>query len=367
MINVQSFMLPLFLLLIVGAEQPYRPVMGIPQAESAEREEAAVKVSVFFATNRKRDTGQPTADTYSGERGEIEAPHFGSCETAFTPIPIIKRVAARVPFYLPVETSTVGVVEQTDASRFWQQLRAAVRQTSSGSVVVFVHGYNYSFERTCRMAAEMQRTLHSKAIVLMLSWPSNGRPTDYARDQADLEWSVPFVAGMLARLSDLIGPDNVQLMSHSLGARGVLLALLKLGAEREVRPLIGPLVLLAPDFDAQTFVYLLPTFRRLTGGITLYTSSLDTPLKVSHQLHGAPRLGQAGEFLTVIEGMETIDVSPAGRYQIMGHEYFYFHPLVAADLMVLLSSGSQAAERSGLRQKKLNGATYWQVVGDAMP
>ena len=135
-----------------------------------------------------------------------------------------------------------------------------------------------------------------------------------------------------------------------------------MGADLDTRPLIGPLVLLAPDFDSQTFVELLPRLAPLTAGITLYASSNDTPLKVSRRLSGYPRLGEAGEFLTVLEGMETIDVSPAGRYQILGHEYFYFHPLVVADLVALLGTGASAAERSGLRPRRRDGVLYWEIA-----
>ena len=153
--------------------------------------------------------------------------------------------------------------------------------------MVFVHGYNYGFERHCKAAAELQRTLMGKAVVLMFSWPSNGRPTDYIPDQADVEWSVPFLARVLADLSDRLGPERVQVLAHSLGSRGVIFALehLRARAGNHVR-LSVQLVLMAPDFDAQTFVERLPVLVPLTAGITLYASSNDTPLKASRQLHG---------------------------------------------------------------------------------
>jgi esterase/lipase superfamily enzyme len=121
---------------------------------------------------------------------------------------------------------------------------------------------------------------------------------------------------------------------------------------------------MAPDFDAQTFVERLPALVPLTAGITLYASSNDTPLKASRQLHASPRLGEAGEFLTVAEGMQTVDVSPLGRYQVLGHEYFRFHPKAAADLAALLGEGRRAPERPGLRPVHLNGLVYWELVGD---
>ena len=318
--------------------------------------EATVKVSVFYLTNRRRYAGKPVADTYSGDRGEA---HFGRCEVEFTPIPILNQVAAKMPFYLKSETNLVSLAEKADSTLFWEQLAAALERTSTGSVVLFVHGYNYGFERTCRMAAEMQRSLQGKATVLVFSWPSNGLPSDYVRDHADIEWSVPVLAGLIGQLGDRIGTANVQVVAHSLGSRGVIFSLQRLAFERLERPAIGHLVLFAPDFDAQTFVELLPGLGSLTGGITLYASNNDAPLKVSHQLSGYPRLGEAGEYLTLVEGMDTIDVSSIGRYQVTGHEYFYFHPLVSADLVALLSTGARAAQRSGLQAETREGIRYW--------
>lgn len=341
-----------------------RPITSVPDNIETLRGAAPVKVSVPYVTNRRRAPDQRAAEAYTGERGK---PHFGRCEVEFTPIPIVYQLAPRVPFYVPSETNKLQHAEQADEGVFWDRLTASVKQTSSGAVVLFVHGYNYGFERTCRMASEMQRALQGKATVMMFSWPSNGRPTDYMPDQADVEWSVPFLANILAQLGDRIGPGQVQVLAHSLGSRGAVFALERLSAERKERPLIGALVLVAPDFDAETFGERLPRLARLTNGITLYASSNDAALKASHQLHLAPRLGEAGEFLTVAAGMQTIDVSPPGRYQILGHEYFYFHPQVAADLVELLSTGKSAEERTGLRARSRNGLTYWEVVGASTP
>jgi esterase/lipase superfamily enzyme len=286
---------------------------------------------------------------------------------AFSPVPVIDKLAPEVPFYIPAETRKMRVTPHGDAEIFWNRLGTEVAGTSSGSVVVFVHGYSYGFERNCRAAAELQRALLGKAVVLMFSWPSDGNPLDYLADQADIEWSVPFLARVLAQLGDLVGHRSVQVVAHSLGTRGVVFALDRLSAASRLRPVIGPLVLVAPDFDAQTFVDRLPGLVPLTGGITLYASSNDTPLKVSQQLHQYPRLGVAGEFLTVAEGMQTVDVSPVGRYQVLGHEYFLFHPQVVADLAMLLGDALGAAERPGLRALHRDGLTHWELTEEIAP
>ncbi len=342
---------------ISGAEIPGAAVATTTPAEPGVRGEGTVRVSVFYLTNRKRNAAKPGADSYSGERGESQ---FGRCEVEFTPIPIINQVAPRMPFYVKSENKAVSLAERTDPQLFRAQLAAAAGRTSSGSVVLFVHGYNYGFKRTCRMAAEMQRSLQDRATVVFFSWPSNGLPSDYVSDQADMEWSVPVLANLIGQLGDQVGRENVQVVAHSLGSRGVIAALQRLGGERTERPVITQLVLLAPDYDAQTFVELMPALLPLADGITLYASSNDAPLKLSRQLSGYPRLGEAGEYLTVVRGMETIDVSSVGRYQITGHEYFYFHPLVTADLVALLGSGARAAQRAGLQARMREGIRYWE-------
>jgi esterase/lipase superfamily enzyme len=342
--------------LMSATEQSQAPPGGGPPAGS---DRAAINVSVFFVTNRRHGNGKSGADTFSGERGE---PHYGQCHVEFSPIPVINQLGSNVPFYVPKETNRVSVAKQPDQQLFWGELVSASQRTTSKSVIVFTHGYNYGFKRTCRMAAEMQRALRGKAVVVMMSWPSNGRPGDYLPDLVDVEWSVPFLATFLSNTADRVDGRNVHVLAHSMGSRGVLFALQRLGADSPQRPLINQLVLLAPDFDSQTFVDLLPRLVPLTGNITLYVSSNDTPLKASRQLNGHPRLGEAGEFLTVVEDVETIDVSPVGRYQILGHEYFYFHPRVSADLVTLLSSGARATERPSLRSNKRHGVTYWQMA-----
>jgi esterase/lipase superfamily enzyme len=339
---------------VTSGDKPDEPIATATPADSAGRED--VTVSVFYLSNRRNHVDRPQADTYSGDRGE---PHFGRCEVVFEPIPIVKQMASKVPFYIQSETNVVTLAGQPDLPVFWRQLEAEVERTTSGSVVLFVHGYNYGFERTCRMAAEMQRYLQDKATVLVFSWPSNGLPSDYVSDQADIEWSVPLLGDFIGQLGDRLGTGRVKVVAHSLGTRGVIFALKRLAARQGQRTAIGQLVLLAPDFDSQTFVELLPDLASLTDGISLYASANDTPLKLSHQLSGYPRLGEAGDYLTLAEGMETIDVSSLGRYQITGHEYFTYHPRVTADLAALLGTGAGAAERPGLQAEMRDGLRYW--------
>lgn len=322
-------------------------------AGAGERESATVTVGVPYLTNR-------TVDADGGYGAGRGTPRFGRCEVQFVPIPLVAELAASVPFYVPGETKKIRFAEQADAAAFWDALAAAAGRTRTGSVVLFIHGYSNELERACRMAAEMQRVLDGESVVLLLSWPSSGRPLEYARDQAAVEWSVPWIAETIERVSRLVSPEATHLVAHSLGTRGLIFALEWLVAPPG--PVASELVFLAPDFDAQAFAAHVPRLSPLVRAITVYASENDAPLRVSQQLHGLPRLGQGGELRTLVSGVETVDVTPAMRYQVLGHEYFYRHPLVLADLERLLATGVRAAERPGLRPGLQDGLVFWEIL-----
>lgn len=348
----------LLLAILAGTQAAAQPSPS--PAPATDGEAPLLTVEVRYLTNRRRDLRGVAADAYSGERG---VPEYGRCRAEFEPIKALDQLASRLPFYLPSERREVVAAVPEAAPVFWARLGETLDDDPAARpVVVFVHGYSNGFTRNCRMTAELQRSLGERATVLMFSWPSNGRPTDYVSDQADLEWSVPLLAELLRRLGERFGSARVQLVAHSLGSRGSLLALQRLGADGVSLPVVDQLVLLAPDYDAQTFVELLPRLRPLAGSITLYASDNDTPLRVSEELNGYPRLGQAGEHLTVAEGMETIDVTSAGLYQALGHEYYYYHPSVAADLVAHIASGAAAAQRSGLQLRRRGSGRYWELL-----
>lgn len=360
MISIKSYFysMTMLLALVVGDASMVSAESGDSAGASIEDEAAIEKTSVLFITNRAHHMSGNMLEAFSGDRGE---PSYGRCVAEFSPIPVMNELASRLSFYVPTESREIRAEQLPDAGSFWRQLADATTQTATGSVVLFVHGYNYGFERTCRMAAEMQRALAGKATVVAFSWPSNAQPADYVSDQADLEWSVPLLAQTMARLGEDFGTDRVQVIAHSLGSRGVLFGLERLASQVDHRPLIGRLILVAPDYDAQAFVDRLPDLASLVGDITLYASSEDKPLQVSEKLSGYPRLGQAGEHLTIEPGMETIDVSSAGRYQILGHEYFYYHPAVASDLIELLVTGRSADQREGLSPRQRGSLGYWEI------
>jgi len=352
-----------------------------PFGSCAVDDHEVVHGDVLFVTNRGFAEGAEPGERFDGQRGELR---YGRCRVRFRPIPVADGLAEQVDYFVPTEIRNVDAVEVFDRDAFGHALDSNLdRGPAAGvdnevdngladdaggrplPVVLFVHGYSYGFARTCRLGAELQRVLADRALVVMFSWPSDANPADYVADQVDVEWSVPHLAGLIADIEARVGTSRLRLLAHSLGTRGTLFALGALALDGRDTPVADHLVLLAPDYDAAAFGQQVHRFAPLVGRITLYASDNDRPLGFSEMLHGQPRLGQAGEHLTVLPGIDTIDVSPLGRYHPSGHEYFFYHPIAADDLTESLVHGTRPGARKHTEARSNEGRQYWALTPPA--
>jgi esterase/lipase superfamily enzyme len=149
--------------------------------------------------------------------------------------------------------------------------------------------------------------------------------------------------------------------AHSLSARGILMAPSRMACNPSITPLINELVLVVADIDKDHFLGAWAKIRPLIRPTTLYASENDNALRASHEAHGYPRLGEAGEHFTVLAGIETIDVSPAGKRHFSGRIYHLYHSAVAAELQVLLNTGRPADRRANLQRDKRQGSSHWRL------
>jgi len=310
---------------------------------------------VLIVTNRLLTDDPSPAKRFDGRRGELN--HL-RCAVGYRPIPMSGDLAGNVDFFVPTDFRNIESIDILKADEF----ENAIGADEVKPVVLFVHGYAYGFEKTCYMGVALQRMLGDRATVVMFSWPSDANPADYVADQVDMEWSVPALTDLLKRLRDRVRPERLRVVAHSLGTRGVMFALGWLQLEGDQGPAADHLVLLAPDYDTAAFRMQFDHIRKMTDRVTLYVSKNDTPLLFSQTLHGHARLGQAGEHLTLINGMQTVDVSRLGRYHPSGHEYFFYHPVVAADLVESLAHGTPPEERPHTRYRSREGLPYWVLV-----
>lgn len=97
-----------------------------------------------------------------------------------------------------------------------------------------------------------------------------------------------------------------------------------------------------------------------TEKIILYASSEDKALMASRLLHDHSRLGESGEYLTLIEGMDTID-STGVDPSTMGHSYFSSTKTLLADIQNLIIKGTSPAHRN-LKTAEQSSLKYWKMI-----
>jgi len=329
-----------------SAEQP---PAGSPPGEE--------RITVSYVSLRNRTGSSSAEDFYGGTRDKIRT---GTCEVAFAPIWGLEDLAQSAPFYIPDEKSELGAIKEKSVVQFWSAFDAAGGE--QGNIIVYIHGYKVDFGKSCRRAAIFQRALGLQDRLLLITWPADGNMLKYTWDEADLVWSVPHITRILKRVVQRFGQDRVNIVAHSLGARGAMQALVNMACPRPAAPLINELILLAPDIDTDIFRQELSGFRQLVQRITVYVSENDKALGLSQDVHGYPRLGQAGDHLAVFDSVETIDLSDIGKRRFSGHLYHLFNPAIIADLTRLIHTGEAAGQRPDLERSMHKGLPFWRMV-----
>jgi esterase/lipase superfamily enzyme len=315
------------------------------------------QVDVFYLTLRNKTEGKFFTQYYGGQRDQVRA---GICSLEFKSIWGLTDIADAMPFYIPDESKKLANVNEWSESQFWKEIRA-FNKSNEGNIVLYIHGYNIGFEKSCRRAAMFQRSLNLHDRMILFSWPADGNFLKYTYDEADLVWSVPYLINIIDGIVKRVGNDKLDIVAHSLGARGVVQALVRMACVSPSTALLNELVLVAPDIDTEIFKNDLPVLLKSAKRITLYVSENDKALALSHDIHGYPRLGEAGENLTILEGIDTIDISASGKRRLSGHIYHIFNPAVIDDLTILLETGKPVGARPGLQASSWNGIPFWRM------
>ena len=322
-------------------------VVSVLPAQATD-ENTQIQRGVQYLTLRDRIDNN---DGYFGsERSDLKA---GVCIIDQLSLDFLSKAAEIAPFRIPEEILSLEGIEEKPV---WMLLDEFVDGTDADPFL-YIHGYYIDFEKGCRRATVFKESSGLEDRFLWFSWPSDGSLVNYARDEVNLYWSVPELAGVIVDLHDRSGSDKVDLAGHSLGGRGLVLALYEVAATRpNLR--FGEVVLLAPDIDFDIFRKVLPRIRPLARSISVYTSGADKALDFSAQLHGYPRLGESGNEVGLLEGVEVIDTSELDLMSANGHLYHIYNEEVGLDLNQLVNQGKSASERNGLQKM---GSNLWRL------
>jgi esterase/lipase superfamily enzyme len=245
-----------------------------------------------------------------------------------------------------------------DSVRFLQRVSDDLARTRSRDILVFVHGYNSSFEDAAVRLAQLVADMGFDGTAVLFAWPSAGALSGYVRDQQTARNAGWHLLRLLRDQLPRANPDRIHVIAHSMGSE-VLSKAMSLVDPRDSLPRLGQVVFAAPDVDARIFAReILPVIRQRAQGVTLYASSEDDALRASRVLNGVLRLGLGGDSLTVLDGMTTVDATRV-RGDALGHTLFGNSALLS-DLHAVLTEGRTPAERRLLQVRRADGSVFWR-------
>jgi esterase/lipase superfamily enzyme len=314
-------------------------------------------VDFLYVTTRKSTSQSGSASIgYSGERGTDLS--FGAASVRIPEDHKIGRIE------LPVKWSLLGYTiyegSLSDDKRFairkvaplspQQWGRLATAKSSQKQALVFVHGYNTSFEDALYRNAQIIWDLQYPGLSVLFSWASAGNPADYFYDRDSAYLARDGFIKVLKFLRETYHFEKVDVIAHSMGNLVVLDALSNYA--RTTNPVkIGQLIMAAPDVDRDQFLQMEPDVRRITNGMTLYASSADKALALSRVPARVPRAGDVpSDGPIVLPDMETIDVTAIGD-EIFGlnHTEFASNRAIIDDIKLLISTGMRPPRLAQIR------------------
>jgi esterase/lipase superfamily enzyme len=338
---------------IVEAAQPTAEEIG-----------GVVVIPVFYGTDRARG-GDTPQDYYTGKRG---SPTFG---VAHVNVPTKDRSLGELTGptwwrfqFKPNPAKHVILIDVQSLARdnFVNNLRDSFASVDARDALIFVHGYNVSFEDAARRAAQISVDLKFQGRTLMYSWASAADPRWYTVDEDTIDWSRKYFEGFLQLALTEIGARDVHVIAHSMGNRALMDTLERLepGKLPPGAATLCQVIFAAPDIGRDRFVQLAEAFSGRAQRYTLYASSRDVALKASRVVHGYPRAGEAGTSLVVVDGVDTIDASKVDTSLIgLHHSYFGSKRSILSDMFDLIAQRLDPDKRFELQAAGDVGTKYW--------
>ena len=316
-------------------------------------------VRVLYATNRKPLPGTPLQ--FGGDPAELT---YGYADVSMPRDHRIGELEAPTIWRLEFREDPNKHVVLLQATResdveFFGQLNERLTQSPGKRALVFVHGFNQTFDEAIRRTAQLAYDLKIGGPAITFSWPSQGSlaPLSYTKDQRNADVSAHALKEFLLRMRATAPTFTIHVIAHSMGNRVLAQALEQMGSAPG-RPL-GQVAMMAPDIDAQLFRQAAKQIAARASRVTLYASSQDIALKAAQRIAGYPRAGAGGPDVVVVPGIDTIDASSVETSSLgLGHRYYGDSDTILADLYALID-GRLPADRFALRPVTAPAGKYW--------
>jgi esterase/lipase superfamily enzyme len=234
-------------------------------------------VQIFIASTRKGESGaaarQQAADAHfalatmtipPGHRaGSIEEPLWGG----------------------PNRNDDIVVAGERDLDG--DEFRAELASHVSGrigvnrDILVFVHGFNTSFDEARSRAAQIVADTHFGGVAVLFTWPSRNELFGYVSDKDSATASRDALQALFRDLGQTPGVGKIQILAHSMGGWLTMEALRQsaIAGDRDLSGHLGNVILASPDIDMEVFASQMARVR--PANVTVFATPTDRALSLS--------------------------------------------------------------------------------------
>jgi esterase/lipase superfamily enzyme len=367
-----------------AAKAPPPPMAAAPSAPpvaaagAAEEQKDWDVVPVFYGTDR---AVEPNAQRlmFGSDRGRRL--QLGQ---AFVTVPKVHQVpqverpwAVKIPYFDvtiyeqkedPKQHFTIKEIKALTKEQLLALVKARLKpsQRFKDHAIVFVHGYNTSFDNALYRTAQIAYDLEFDGAAFLYSWPSGGGVASYTYDRESAQASEPYLRQFLEMVVKETGAKSVSIIAHSMGNQPVMDVLRDMKSSAPPGVTISQVILAAPDVDADNFTNLAQAIKGFAKGVTLYASSNDRALLVSRNFWGNYRAGDvpAGGPL-VLPGIDTIDVTDASTDAFaINHSGYAQNNKLLQDIGKLVLNGLRPPDLRlpNLKKVATDKGDYWRYV-----
>ena len=335
-------------------------------------------VPVFYGTDRQEEPN-PKRVSYNSERGRRLA-----LGRALVTVPKIHEVpqierpwALRIPYFDvtiyeeaedPKKHFTMQEIRKLSDADFLQ----LVRERLSGSqrfkdhAIVFVHGYNTSFDHAIYRTAQIAYDIKFDGGAFAYSWPSGGAVASYTYDRESAGAAQPYLRQFLDLVVKQSGAKSISVIAHSMGSQPLLEVLKDMKSSAPPGVAISQVILAAPDVDADNFTNLAKTIEGFARGVTLYAAANDRALTISRNFWRNPRAGDVtASGPLIVPGIDSIDVTAASTDAFaLNHSGYAENNDLLQDIGKLILEGLRPPDQrlSNLRRIPTDKGDYWRYI-----
>ena len=242
------------------------------------------------------------------------------------------------------------VEEHKDKDEFYRSLSARLDKSEARAAMLFIHGYNVSFEDAIFRTAQLAVDLKFPGAAMAFSWPSYADPVKYTFDEQNAEVSIPALREVLKTWR----PAAAQIAFTSLptaweiGSWPERLAAWTRPRKPATRRCFASWCWPHPISTAGYFNRRCCRISCATCNTAPCMPRLATGLCAClRAFHNYQRLGETQPELLVATELDTIDASLVDT-SLLGHSYIGDVQSIVSDLHDLVVGGKRPMERLGL-------------------